>query len=147
MFSQLFVCPQRRGGSASRGGLHRGAGRVCIQGGLHQSGLHSRGICIQEGVRIQAVCIGEGGLHPGGSGQTPSSDTTGYSQRAGGTHPTGMYSCHICKYISVMTLFTFCEQNYKIHTANKMTGNNVIDNLRQVLYLKSFGSHPEVHKC
>ena len=37
-------------------------------------------------------------LHPGGSAskgvwQTPSpSDTTGYGQRAGGTHPTGMHS-------------------------------------------------------
>ena len=31
------------------------------------------------------------GLHPGG-GQTPQ-DTTGYGQRAGGMHPTGMHSC------------------------------------------------------
>ena len=30
------------------------------------------------------VCI-HGSLHPG--------DTTGYGQRAGGTHPTGMHSC------------------------------------------------------
>ena len=38
-----------------------------------------------------------GGLHPGASasrGQNPApSGTMGYSQRAGGTHPTGMLSC------------------------------------------------------
>ena len=41
-----------------------------------------------------------GDLHPGEGvssrevGQTPPpSDTTGYNQQAGGTHPTGMYSC------------------------------------------------------
>ena len=35
-----------------------------------------------------------GGLHPGGA-QTPPppSNTTGYGQRAGSTHPTGMHSC------------------------------------------------------
>ena len=32
-------------------------------------------------------------LHRGGVGQTPLSDTTGYCQQAGGTHPTGMHSC------------------------------------------------------
>ena len=44
------------------------------------------------------------GLHPwGGSassgvGQTPPpSDTTGYGQRAGGTHPTIMHSC-LCRF-------------------------------------------------
>ena len=32
-------------------------------------------------------------LHPGvGVGQTPPSDTAGYGQRAGGTHPTGIHS-------------------------------------------------------
>ena len=43
-----------------------------------------------------------GGLHPmgwglhrgGGVGQTPLSDTTGYGQRVGGVHPTGMQSCY-----------------------------------------------------
>ena len=60
--------------------VHRG---VCIQG----SGLHPGA-----------------GLHPGrsasrGVGQTPppppppQSDTKGYGQRAGGTHPTWMHSC------------------------------------------------------
>ena len=35
-----------------------------------------------------------GGLHSGRRlGRPPSSDTTRYGQRAGGTHPTGMHSC------------------------------------------------------
>ena len=34
-----------------------------------------------------------GGLHPGGLGRPPPSDTTRYGQRADGTHPTGMHSC------------------------------------------------------
>ena len=39
-------------------------------------------------------------LHPGGSASrggwegSSSSDTTGYGQLAGGTHPTGMHSCY-----------------------------------------------------
>ena len=71
----------RGGGSASRGICIQG---VCIQGGLH---LRGGGVCIQ------------GGLHPVGGGcawglgRPPQSDTTGYGQRAGGTHPTGMHSC------------------------------------------------------
>ena len=44
------------------------------------------GVCIQK--RRRGVCIG------GGVAQTPPpSDTTGYSQQAGGTHPTGIHSC------------------------------------------------------
>ena len=59
---------------------------------------------------------GDGGLHPG-EGSTsrvgrvciqgvgwadphPPSDTTGYGQRAGGTHPTGMHSCFRKIYIT-----------------------------------------------
>ena len=38
-----------------------------------------------------------GGLHPGSGGGVrqapPPSDTIGYGQRAGGTHPTIMHSC------------------------------------------------------
>ena len=34
-----------------------------------------------------------GGMHPDGLGRSPQSDTMGYGQRAGGTNPTGMYSC------------------------------------------------------
>ena len=53
----------------------------------------------------------EGGLHPGG-GQTPlPSATTGYGQRASGTHPTGIYSCLLkCKYTwSLYTYITGCR--------------------------------------
>ena len=81
-FSRLSFCPH--GGSASRrGSTFREAGGG--QGSLHPGGrsasrrgrLHTGGrVCIQ----------GEG------VGQTPL-DTTGYGQRAGGTHPTGMHSC------------------------------------------------------
>ena len=42
----------------------------------------------------EGVCLGD--LHPGGSawgGVCIQGDTTGYGQRAGGTHPTGMHSC------------------------------------------------------
>ena len=87
--------------------------------GLHpeelfiQMGLVPRGVCIQRGSAFREICI-QGGLHPGaggrhpgglhsgglgrsphslhpwGLGRPPSRDTAGYSQRAGGTHPTGM---------------------------------------------------------
>ena len=41
------------------------------------------------------VCI-QGGLHPGGwADPPPTSDTTEYGQRAGGTHPAGMHFCSI----------------------------------------------------
>ena len=52
-------------GSASRGSLHPG------------------------------VSVSRGGLQPEGVGQTPPPNTTGYGQRAGGTHPTGMHSCWV----------------------------------------------------
>ena len=59
-------------------------------GGLHPGGLHPGGVCIGEGggSASRGVCIQEAG-----GGQTPLSDTTGYSQLTGGTHPTGMHSC------------------------------------------------------
>ena len=39
----------------------------------------------------------EGSLHPGGWANPPlhPSDTMGYGQRAGGTHPTGMHFCNL----------------------------------------------------
>ena len=43
-----------------------------------------------------SASMGEGGLHPAGEGgwaDIPPPDTTGYGQRAGGTHLTGMHSC------------------------------------------------------
>ena len=67
------------------GGLHSWGGGVCIQGM----------VCIQGWSASGGVCIhaSRRGLHPGGVGQTPPQlDTTGYGQRAGGTHPTGMHS-------------------------------------------------------
>ena len=71
--------------SVHRGELHPGG--VCIWGG--GSASRGVGVCIQG----EGVCIQEGGdLHPGGLGRPPS-DTTGYGQRAGGTHPTGMHFC------------------------------------------------------
>ena len=44
-------------------------------------------------VQGEGVCIQEGGLHRGGWADPPQSDTMGYGQRSGGTHPTGMHSC------------------------------------------------------
>ena len=44
--------------------------------------------------RGRGLCIEGGGSASKGGGQIPSpSDTTGYGQRTGGTHPTGMHSC------------------------------------------------------
>ena len=67
MFLHLYVSHSVHGG-ASRGSAFKG-------------GLHRGGVCIQ------------GGLHLWGVGRPPQSDTTGYGQRAGGTHPTGMHFC------------------------------------------------------
>ena len=59
-----------------------------------------RGVCIQgiyiRGVYYWGVCIrGEGSAFRGmAANSLPDTwDTTGYSQLAHGTHPTGMYSC------------------------------------------------------
>ena len=82
-------------------------GGLCIGGCLHPGGSASRGgVCIQRGgLHPWGVCI-QRGLHPGGFGLTPppQSDTTGYGQRAGGTHPTVMYSCFLSIYISLCTV-------------------------------------------
>ena len=63
---------------------------------VHRRGLHPGAWSASRGV----VCIQGGGLHPGGSvlwgegSQTsPTSDTMGYAQRTGGTHPAGMHIC------------------------------------------------------
>ena len=75
--------------------------------------LFTGGVCIQEG-----VCILEG-LHPresasrDGSGRPPP-DTTGYGQRAGGTHPTALHSCFcfaffihgVCAYQCILSVLT-----------------------------------------
>ena len=77
-------------GSASREGLHPGEGSasrggVCIRGrGLHPGEGSASG---------EEVCIQGRGLHPAGLARTPPSDTMGYGQRVGSTHPTGIHSC------------------------------------------------------
>ena len=70
MFSQAYVIP-----SAHRGG-----------------GVLPRGEGLPRGVRIQGGSA-SGGLHRGGGSPLPQSETMGYGQRVGGTHPTGMHSC------------------------------------------------------
>ena len=92
-----------------RGGLHAGRG-VCIQRGLHAGRVCLGGrICIwgspcrgvgsasrEGGSACRGVSM-QGGLHPGGWTDSPS--TTGYGQQAGGTHFTGMHSC-LCDLIT-----------------------------------------------
>ena len=79
------VCHSVRGGGGS---ASRGDWGLPPVGG--ESASREVGVCIQ----------GEGDLHPrggvciqGGWADPPPLDTTGYGQRAGGTHPTGMHSC------------------------------------------------------
>ena len=65
--------------------------------------------CIGWGVCLGVGCLPRGrrDLHPGGLGRPPlppPSDTTGYGQQAGGTHPTGMHSCFIIRSLN----FAFC---------------------------------------
>ena len=58
-----------------------------------------RGGCVSQhamGVGFPACITGRmtgGCLHQGVLCRPPQSDTTGYGQRAGGTHPSGMHSC------------------------------------------------------
>ena len=77
--------------SANAGGLH--PGESACREGLHLWDSASGGVCIHVS---RGACIGGSAsrrsLHPKG-GQTPSSDTTGNGEQAGGTHPTGMHSC------------------------------------------------------
>ena len=78
---------------------------VCIQGGLHPGGSTSRGSvlggsALGPSASGGGVSASGGGLPPGGGDWAyPSSDTTGYGQRPGGTHPTGMYSCSQCTHL------------------------------------------------
>ena len=66
--------------------VHGGAGGVgfpaCITGHM-TGGSASGGVCIQGG----------------GLGTPRPSDTTGYGQRAGGTHPTGIHSCFVVVFL------------------------------------------------
>ena len=77
LVSQAYVIPFAHGGG------------VCIQGeGLPRGGGLVGGGSTSRGALHQGVCMG-------GAGQPPllQSDTMGYGQRAGSTHPTGMHSC------------------------------------------------------
>ena len=79
----VFLFTEVGGGADASGGLH--------PGGSAFMGSASRGSAYRVGVHLGdlhlAVCI-QGGL----ADPTPS-DTMGYGQQAGGTHPTGMRSC------------------------------------------------------
>ena len=70
--------------------------------------LHLCVILFREGVCLQ------GGLHPGGLGKSPPSDTTGYGPRVGGTHPTGMHSC--------LANFQNAARRRHVHTSRKPMG-------------------------
>ena len=76
--------------------FYTGLSVILLTGGLHPEGPASRGVCIQ------------GGLHRGGEwADTPAtSDTMGYGQRAGGTHPSGMHSC--------LFYFQLCQLSFQI---------------------------------
>ena len=83
-------------GSASRGeGTHPGVsirGRASASGG----GVHPGGICIGGSSASKAGSVSR--RHPGEFSRPSPSNTTGYSQRADGTHPSGMHSCREFNY-------------------------------------------------
>ena len=58
-------------------------------GGLHPGGSASGGSVSGEGVCPRGACF-----HGGWADPSTQSDTMGYGQRAGGTHPNGMHSCY-----------------------------------------------------
>ena len=59
-----------------------------------------------------------GGVHPEGVDRPPQGDTTGYGQRAGGTHPTGMHSC--------FSLFALHEKYNDIVSSYMTRSNGVV---------------------
>ena len=77
----------------------------------------------------------QGGLHPeeglhlgeGGCADPPPSGTIGYSQQAGGTHPTGMHSCvhnfHFEKTTSSLNKKAFQDDAYR-PLADRMCGGH-----------------------
>ena len=108
------VASKEGGESASRGSASKGEG-LCIKGGgaLHPRGMGSAsgGVCNWRGVCIHGVgvCIQrEGVCIRGGWADTPLTDTTGYGQRAGGTHPTGMHYF----FVFVFNVFDFLVSIY-----------------------------------
>ena len=67
---------------------------ACHSFSSQEGGLYPMGLLHPEGD------LHLGGLNPGGwADPPPQSDTAGYSQRAGGTHPTGMRSFCKCNHI------------------------------------------------
>ena len=79
------------GGSLSRGGGLHPLGRGFVSGGLYPGGSASRG----------------GGSASGRKGVCPTHplDTTGYGQREGSTHPTGMHSCLYSEELTYVGIF------------------------------------------
>ena len=82
---------------------------VCLSmgGGVSQHAL-GRGVCIpactgQEGCvskdALGGVCPAWGGV----CGRHPLVNTMGYSQQAGGTHPTEMHSCNLLYFLNKYT--------------------------------------------
>ena len=61
---------------------------VCHSVHKGEGGFASGGICVQGGSASRGSVSKE-------VGQIPAANTTGYGQRAGSTHPTGMHSCNI----------------------------------------------------
>ena len=58
------------------------------------------------GSACSGVYIWGGSASTGGWADRPQSDTMGYGQRAGGTHPTGMHPCFFFKILPEYFLST-----------------------------------------
>ena len=92
---------------------------VCPQGGVSQHALCRVCVCIPACTGWGCITASTGPLGPevGGVADTPHEDqrqtppspvdSTGYGQQAGGTHPTGMRSCSLCKYINLIDIGKF----------------------------------------
>ena len=78
--------------SASRGSA--------LREGVHQGALHVGGSASRRGQCLE-------GLHPGS--WVDLQDTMGYSQLAGGTHPTGMRSCFSCLWLIITGSLLHCD--------------------------------------
>ena len=67
------------------------------------------------------------GAYVAGRGMHATADTTGYGQRAGGTHPTGMHSC-------------YSRRRYYVHIA--ISANFIITvKSSKLTFLDRFGNH------
>ena len=92
MLSQACVIPSVHWGGVCPGGSVRGVCLLCRGGGVCLAGP-LRGVCMQRGLHRGGLHPGRGSASTGGWADRPQSDTMGYGQRAGGTHPTGMHPC------------------------------------------------------